>query len=423
MARASHEDYAWLLGPEGAVWLARLAGEPDDPLRLATRLRRELSPARTSLVIEQLDLRRRGRAKFAAAERLFFTPLGLEQATDQHIAAYKAGRFPRQSHVADLCCGIGGDLLAFAGRGPVTALDRDRATAHLAAHNVRQSAPQTWGRSAAVVVADVARPPLAEIELCHLDPDRRRGGRRTTHIEAYSPSLQVIQSLLSRVRGTAVKLAPASQVPDRWAEQAELEWISRDGECRQQVAWFGSLTEYGGHRRATILGRDGAVLRSLVTKDAPNADRRSDLLPTAARIGNYVYDPDPAVLAAGLLGPLAREHDFHAVAPRCAYLTHDALVDDPACDAFEVCELLPLDVRRLRSLIAERRIGRLEIKKRGVEVSPEKFRQQLRPRGDGEATLIVTPTPSGTVAILARRIGRRSVQRQPQEPQKARSTC
>jgi hypothetical protein len=39
----------------------------------------------------------------------------------------------------------------------------------------------------------------------------------------------------------------------------------------------------------------------------------------------------------------------------------------------------------------DHRVGRLEVKKRGVDLDPEKLRKEIVAVGDGDATLIVTP--------------------------------
>ena len=97
------QDYQWLLGPAAAELLAELAASDREPLAHAARLRTTLSAARVHLLLEQVALRRRARQKFAAAERMFFTSVGLEQATDEVVAAYKASRFTGQVHFWDLC--------------------------------------------------------------------------------------------------------------------------------------------------------------------------------------------------------------------------------------------------------------------------------------------------------------------------------
>jgi hypothetical protein len=123
-------------------------------------------------------------------------------------------------------------------------------------------------------------------------------------------------------------------------------------------------------------------------------------------VGRYVFDPDPAVLASGLTAVLAEAHGLAAVTGGISYLTGDRPIDDPALACFQVSEVLPLDRKRLRSLLESRGIGRLEIKKRGVSDDPEQLRRQLRLRGDRAAVLLVAPIAGTVTAILAERVGR-----------------
>src|SRR5258708_3661743 len=196
----------------------------------------------------------------------------------------------------------------------------------------------------------------------------------------------------------AIKRAPAAELPERWNGETELEWISRGGECRQLVAWFGPLAQMPGCRRATIVlttesrkleVEDGQqpigsgpsyVVRTI--EGDPTVD-----LPLADRLGRYVAEPDSAVLAAGVTAPLAAEHRLAAIAPGIAYLTGDRAQADPALAWFEVIEALPFDLKRLKSLLRRRGIGRLEVKKRGVPHDPALVLRQLRVPGDQAGTL------------------------------------
>ena len=125
--------------------------------------------------------------------------------------------------------------------------------------------------------------------------------------------------------------------------------------------------------------------------------------PICTALGRYVYEPDAAVLAAGLDGELAAEHGLAAVSTGIAYLTGDVLIEDGALAAFEIQEQLPLDLKKLRGLLRERGIGRLEIKKRGVPHDPQQLRGQLGLRGENEATLILTRYQRQAIALLCRR--------------------
>jgi len=174
-------DYEWLTSEVAAGELRDLAGR-DEPLHVATtRLRKSHSAVRAHLLIEQIELRRRGGAKFERADSMFFTRLGLEQATDQWVAPLKAKRFAalfNEGPVADLCCGIGGDLLALAEVATAVGVDRDPNLAHLALANIT-----AHGQRASIVVVDVDEFDVGQFAAWHLDPDRRPQGRRTTAVE------------------------------------------------------------------------------------------------------------------------------------------------------------------------------------------------------------------------------------------------
>lgn len=386
---ASLEDYRWLTSPAAEPFLA---ASDDDPLRLLSRLRKELSAERAHLVVEQIELRRRARDKFGLADRMFFTRKGLEQATDEQLAAYKANRYPRDGSIADLCCGIGGDLLAFAARGPSIGVDRDEIVALMAAANGK--AAGFGSDQCHVTASDIAAINLGNSSW-HCDPDRRPSGHRATRGELFEPTLESLAGLLERSPHAAIKLAPATDLPADWCDRAEREWLESRGECRQQVAWFGDLARHPGCRAATVLLSDGR-LRTLVGRD-------DSLPPVTQKIGRYLYEPAAAVLAAKLTTDLCREHDLAAISSGVAYLTSDEKIDDLALSAFEVLDILPFDRKQLRAYCREHKIGRLEIKKRGVEVDPERLRKEIIATGDNSTTILIAPHQQQTRAIVASR--------------------
>ncbi|MEX2186196.1 MAG: hypothetical protein WD875_05355 [Pirellulales bacterium] len=390
---AAVDDFRWLTSDTAARWL-RLAEElADEPLSGAERLRRELSAPRAAVVLEQAQLRRRARRKFSAAGRMFFTARGLEQATDETIATYKRRRFAAGGTIADLCCGIGGDLVALAARGPVVGVERDAATVVLAGANLAAVAAGDL-KNARVECGDAEGFDVGQSVAWHIDPDRRPAGKRTTRAALHEPSDVAIDALFRKNPAAAVKLAPAAEISDRWAAEAELEWIGHDRQCQQLVAWFGDLTTQSGERRASVL-RGGEVHSLIGSRGIAPA--------TAPAVGRFVYEPHAAVLAADLWGDLAMRNELACIEPRIPYLTADAPVDDPLLARFEVLEVLPFRAWRLQAALRERRGGRLEIKKRGVDVDPAALRRELAVEGDEQLTVIVTRRARKTIAIIARR--------------------
>jgi SAM-dependent methyltransferase len=396
------EDYRWLSGSAANAWL-QWAGTSSLPLTAkVAQLRAQLTLEQTHRVLEQIELREKARAKFAAAGRMFFTSRALEQATDEIVAAHKAARFSAPSRVFDLCCGVGGDLLALARRGETLGFDRDPIMATIATANARLLLDETTDvecpkRCPEVHVCDVAALDVAQCDAWHIDPDRRASGRRTTLVDLHEPSTEVIEQLLAQNTHAAIKLAPAARMPAVWSERAELEWISRGRECRQLVAWFGDLARDASERRATVLGRTAGEVRSFT--GTPHLEP-----PRAERVGRYVFEPDAAVLAAKLGGALAAQHGLAAIAPGIAYWTGEQAVADPALGCFEVQEVLPFRLRPLKTLLRARGIGQLEIKKRGVEHDPAELRGQLDLAGENSTTLLLVRIKKRVTAILARRI-------------------
>ena len=395
----------WLTGTFAAE-LLRDHAEAEATPRLITSLRKTLSDEQAAAIVEQVELRRRATAKFRAAERMFFTRKGLEQATDEWVARYKAGRFmvvktpcptpcPTPSllggrefpHVLDVCTGVGGDLLGLVQAGhDVAGIDRDAVLAHFAQHN---ATPAT------VHSATADEETIEQCNAWHADPDRRAGGRRSTQPDQHDPSLAQLAAWRVRTPAAAIKLAPAARLPDSWQAECELEWISRSGECRQLVAWCGPLAKQSGKRRATRVfeNQSPATVCGIAESLVPHSDS----------IRRYVYEPDPAVIAARLVGAQAEQHGVTSFAP-VAYLTGDQSISDPLLAAFEVEEVLPLDRKRLTAYLAHRNVGQLEIKCRGVRIDPAKLRKELRPQGNNAATLLLAPLHNKPTVIIAQRL-------------------
>lgn len=394
---AEFDDYAWLTGTTAAAILTDLAAEDRAAHRQIRSLRKSLSAERTRLAVQQVELRAKGREKFgAAAAQMFFLPTALEQATDLWIARYKAQRFPAGQAVTDFCCGIGGDLAALAERSPVYAWDRDPVAVLFAKANLQQFASTP---DANVAVDDILSHPPQPTDLWHLDPDRRAQGGRTTRLDAYSPNAEVIGQWLDRAPAAAIKLAPATAYPAAGNGPVELEWISRARRCRQLVVWSGPLASCPGQRRASRVDVDPS---GNLTAQSFTAEW-VDTVDVATRPQRYLFDPDPALVAAGLVTAVAQQHDLCTLGAGSVFLTGQRVVDQPLLTPFEVCAELPLKPRAVGSYLQERQVGRVEIKVRGVDVDPPQLRRQLKLDGPNDCVLIATRIGRRKRAVVCRR--------------------
>jgi len=354
----------------------------------ASRLRTRFGPELAAAAASQVELRRKARTKFGnAADRMFFTREGLEQASRPEVADYHAQRFVEQGvrRVVDLGCGIGADAMAFARAGlEVIAVERDQTTAAVAAANLAGLAQ--------VVCADAevdVGPFLASGSAVFCDPARRTASGRVWRVEDFRPSWPFVLRLLDRTRVAAVKLGPA--LPHRLIPAAvEAEWISHRGETVEVCLW-GSRTSTG-RRSALVLPRHRLIVPS------ESVELR------ISRPLRYLYEPDGAVIRAGAISILAEALGAALLDPSIAYLTSDQLTTTPYAAAFAVEQVLPYDLRVIRSWVQEAKLGTLEIKKRGLDVDPAQLRRQLRPRGPAKATLILSRTIEGAKAIVVNRV-------------------
>jgi len=366
-----------------------------DLLRELTRLRRHYPAELARAAVEQTLLRQRARTKFPQADQMFFTREALEQASSAAVADHRARRFANYAHVADLGCGIGGDALALAAAGrQVTAVDRDDIRLALAAANAAAlgpAAPITF------VQADllVDPPPPADALFC--DPGRRSAGRRRFRVEQYEPPLAHVLRWRERTPVLAVKLAPGVDLAELAAvDDCEVEFVSLNGDLKEAVLWCGPPATTA--RRATLLrsATAGACEGTSVTLTADPARSPTPLAPPDA----LLYEPDPAVLRAGLVGEVAARLGAAQLDPDIAYLTAPELQTTPFARAWRILEWLPFNLKRLRARLRALDAGPVTVKKRGSPLDTDALAKQLSGSGAHPLVVVLTRVAGRPAALI-----------------------
>jgi SAM-dependent methyltransferase len=384
------ETFQWLLTDDGQALLAAATAAEGTPLQVQKQLRAAVSTSstdekadRVASALGQVELRRRAAGKLGDdAARMYFTRDGLEQATRTSVAQHRAARVALVGpSVVDLTCGIGGDLVAFARAGLTTAgIDLDPLRVEMARANLA-----ALGLGGAVQVGDATTLDVTPFATAYADPARRGAGGRTFHEDDWTPSWTFVESLLTA--RACVKVAPGiphSLVPDG----VEAEWVSDSGEVKEAVLWSPALATVA--RRATVIGRGG--LATLTDEDDADADVHG--------VGEFLYEPDGAVIRAGLVTAVAAGVEGHLLDRKIAYVTGDAAFHTPFARSYRVIEELPYREKQLRAALRARNIGTLTIKKRGVEVAPEQLRRRLGLAGDEAATIVLTRVAGEGTALL-----------------------
>ncbi|MFT5301857.1 MAG: hypothetical protein ACI87E_001312 [Mariniblastus sp.] len=403
----TRNDYLWLVSDETVPILDHVQKafeENVNPVRIAKSLRKQTTATRSALVMEQAQLRIRGRIKFANAQQMFFTRRGLEQASGKGLARYKAARMAGLSKVGDLCCGIGGDLLALAQRNKkeplaseTVGIDLDELTCLFAQRNlIANSLDPNLVR---IEQVDFNAFDLAGFDGMHVDPDRRIKDR-TVHGNRFSPTLEEVFARTPDDCTVAIKVAPATPSANYFPSHLQREWLGDHRECKQQLLWVGPATDKPAHRTATYVGKDGSVNQISVAED--DLDCTIEVHDT---ILDYIYEPHPAVLAARLTDFVGRRNGLRRFTSGISYLTGKQLVDDPLLTRFEVLDILPLSLRKAHRVLQILEVGEIEVKKRGVEsVTVEQF-GRMKLEGPNFATVILTRLGKNRVVVIAKRQG------------------
>lgn len=366
--------------------LQTIADWSGSEMSLQKQLRGHYSAELVRAALSLVDQRRRASGKFTRAAEMWFDAKSLEQATAEVVAQHKAQRF--HGDVWDFCCGIGADTVALAlAKSQVTAIDL-----------IPSNALRTQWNAEVHGVGDRVLVRAADIHsiterpgLLHIDPDRRPGpGRRVIRIEECQPGLDTLQQLARDFKGGAIKLSPASNFGGKF-DGCEIELISLYGECKEATIWFGELAG-NSYYRATALPSGESLA----------ADPLSAWT-NVGELGAYVFDPDPAIVRAGLVDVLAERLGLRRLDDAEEYLTGDTLVTSPFVQAFQVLDSVPNNERDIRNAVRQQSFGQVEIKCRHIPINVEAVRRKLPLEGTEPGVVIFTRQAGRSKAVICRR--------------------
>src|ERR1017187_4766098 len=357
--------FALLRSPPGGELLSLLAEQsvtPDTALRLGTELRRRYPADLVAAAIAQHELRLQARAKFSRAMQMFFTRPGLEQSSSEVVARHRAARYASFERVADLCCGIGGDLLALAQGRLVPARPVPIRPVPGRPVQIRQ----VPGRRVLAVDRDLLHLRMAE-----------------ANAEAYGVEHGVTTSasdardadLAGQVAAVGIKAAPGiarDAVPEGW----ELEFVAVGRDLKEATAWSPALATAA--RRATILP-EGHTLTP-----------RPGAAVAVRTPGAFLLDPSPAVTRAGLVEELARMLGAWKIDEQIAFLSNDVTMDTPFGRTLRVIDSAPWNQKQLPGRLRALDIGAADIRRRGLAGDVDQLHRSLKLSGTRRATIVMT---------------------------------
>ena len=374
------DTFRELLTPAGQAALALAASFAPTTTTFPAcvdRLRKAYSANLAKAAVETVLLRGKAASKFPDAARMYFTREALEQASGHVIAHHRVLRFPGSDSVADLCCGIGGDTLALAAGRHVIAVDLDPLHAEMARAN---AAALGLADRVTVQVGDACDIPLGNPQAAFADPGRRQGEKRYLSLQDYLPPPSRLRDRFPDGFPLGFKLAPGvnRDEVDRWG--GEMEFLSVDGELKECVLWCGPLRTT--RRRATVL-RQGQPPATYAAEEL--TDPRPPREP-----GEYVFDPEAALVRAELEHDLAERLALHPLDDGIALFTGDDCPATPFGDWYRIEHSAAFHLGRLRDYLREQRVGRVTMLKRASTLDANEVMKKLKLEGSEHRHVILT---------------------------------
>lgn len=291
---------------------------------------------------------------------------GLRFATPELVARYRAGRL-KCGVLADISCGIGGQTVFFAKEcGRVYGVDIDGEKLECALRNAG-----VYGVDNITFIEGDALSPqvvekVADSDIVFSDP-ARPAGENVRQTGSLRPGIPLVLEAYRYVTDCFAFETPPQMPPERIDFDCEREYLSVDGQLNRLTLYFGPLKRCG--RSAVLL--KGDEVHRLESADSSHVPA----VPMTGVAGTYAFEPDPAVVKAGLVNELAAGLAWNVglveADKKRSLLTSDSLLDSPFFkNRYRVLVSVPFDCSRVNRSLKEYGIGRAVIR---FNVEPGKY--------------------------------------------------
>lgn len=290
---------------------------------------------------------------------------GLRFATPEVVGRYRAGRL-KCSVLADISCGIGGQAVCFAKEcNSVYGIDIDGERLECA----RRNAGVYGVDNITFIEGDALSPQVveqvADADVIFSDP-ARPAEEDVRQTDSLRPGIPMVMEAYRDVTGSFAFEAPPQMPPERIDFNCEREYLGVDGQLNRLTLYFGPLKRC---ERSAVVLKGGRHYRLESGVAAPV------VIPEVDEPRVYAFEPDPAVVKAGLLGELAGglggKVELVRIDARRSLLTSDVLLESLFFKhRYRVLDRVPLDCGKVNRSLMGHGMGKAVIRFR---IAPEKY--------------------------------------------------
>jgi hypothetical protein len=169
--------------------------------------------------------------------------------------------------------------------------------------------------------------------------------------------------------------------------EGETEFISEQGECRDQTIWFGELRT--ARRRATIIPAGISITSQLPPPEIG-----------ISPIGQFLYIPDAAIARARLSRECGALLSLTLVHPGIEVLTGNQALSSPLVRGFTVAEVLAYQKKSLRKYFKQRKLRPAVLITRGCRVPLGELEELFPKSGEPHAAVIFLNTAANGLRVV-----------------------
>jgi SAM-dependent methyltransferase len=349
-----------------------------NPLKLSEKLSKKFNPQERRAVMHYLEILPKIRKKFCLQNiDLICDRLAYEQATAKDISEYKAKLWHSNAKILDLCCGMGGDSFWLPKGIAVSGVDIAPKRVLMFNENMER-----LGLPHRAILQNALE--VSGGDFFCIDPVRR---------EELSPSFKNILELSKKFNGGMIKLPPAfpeNEIP----KESDIMYLGNENDCRE------CLMLNGIFGKETI--RAVAISKNETFEWQCKKSELQNISLEVKKLGGFILEPYPVLVRSHLFLSEAKKYGFWQIDRTLAYVSCENLLQKHSgFTAYNVVEQSSLSTSNVKAMLKKHDIGKITLKKRGVEVVPETEIRRLAPKGEKEGVLFYTRILGEKRAILA----------------------
>jgi SAM-dependent methyltransferase len=370
---------------ENQIFFEQIQQKPEPKINDLQKLVRNNPDKPIKDLLSLIKLQKQNLNKIPAALSFVFTEKGVQQSSSTLLAEYHAEKFAAFSSVADLCCGCGMDLMKIAeGKDRVYAVDLDEDTLQVALFN-----SQKTGLQNIEFLQQKAEEFSMSVEAIFADPDRRPSSIRKIGKDDIQPTLNELLRLREITPNLAFKLSPAMNYRELHFDcEHTFEFVSENGTLKEMLLCFGALATTNVRLKAVILPQKIMLSKKNISIEIE-------------KIKSFLFEPDPAIIRAGLVQECGAEIGYHLIDGKLALLSGDNPIQSELGRCYRVIEVLPFNLKNLQKYCRENEIGVLVIKTRGFPEKVEDFRKKLKLKGKNRIIVFILRKGDNHLMIFA----------------------